>query len=584
MKGAGVRILVLLLIIFGGALTGGWWILSRGGGAKAKPKQTAQVAEARVEPEVAAPDPNVLTLPGTIEPFERVVVTPKLTAEVAKLLVREGETVRAGQLLCVLAEQKYNKPFVMAQLAHVQAQENLRLAQGRRAIERANKQLAVLRAKQELARAETQPETQAELAIRRKTLEIAQLELQNESVSPQEIKAMRLTAEKAKVELAEVQQNSKATQITAPVGGTVHIVTQSPESPRGEATPTPPVGAGLKVVAGAPLFEIVNNVQGCIRLEVDETDIGKFRLGMPAKITGDGFPGKELAGKVVGIQASANKAGENVSLFPVTVLIKSLQGVRLGMTADVTFDLKPKTKQGARNDRFGCSLIQLREVKKVYKLGKVPVEALRGISLRIEQGELAAIMGPSGSGKTTLLNVLGLLDAPSVGSYMLEGDEVAKLADRRRNYLRNRRFGFIFQVYNLMPRLAALENVMVPLIYAGVKRSQRRPKAVAALEAVGLAERLEHRPAELSGGEQQRVAIARALVTEPAVILADEPTGNLDSVSGAGIMELLQQLHRERKVTIVMVTHDQSVADRAERIIRLKDGQVLDGATVAGQS
>jgi len=221
-------------------------------------------------------------------------------------------------------------------------------------------------------------------------------------------------------------------------------------------------------------------------------------------------------------------------------------------------------------------LIRLKDIKKTYLMGKVPVSALQGVNLEISDGEMVAIMGPSGSGKTTLLNIVGLLDAPSVGSYKLAGDEVAKLPDRRRSQLRNKRFGFVFQVYNLLPRLTAAENVMIPLVYGGVPRRERRPRAEAALEAVGLKDRMRHRPTELSGGEQQRVAIARALVNEPSVILADEPTGNLDSNSGAAIMDLMQQLHEDRKVTIVLVTHDANVAARAERTVQLRDGSVAD--------
>jgi putative ABC transport system ATP-binding protein len=223
-------------------------------------------------------------------------------------------------------------------------------------------------------------------------------------------------------------------------------------------------------------------------------------------------------------------------------------------------------------------LIRLKDIKKTYLMGKVPVSALQGVNLEMSDGEMVAIMGPSGSGKTTLLNIVGLLDAPSLGSYKLAGDEVAKLPDRRRSQLRNKRFGFVFQVYNLLPRLTAAENVMIPLVYGGVPRRERRPRAEAALEAVGLKDRMRHRPTELSGGEQQRVAIARALVNEPSVILADEPTGNLDSNSGAAIMDLMQQLHEDRKVTIVLVTHDANVAARAERTVQLRDGSVADEA------
>jgi len=223
-------------------------------------------------------------------------------------------------------------------------------------------------------------------------------------------------------------------------------------------------------------------------------------------------------------------------------------------------------------------LVRLKDVKKTYLMGKVPVNALQGIDLEIHDGEMVAIMGPSGSGKTTLLNVLGLLDSPSTGSYKLVGDEVAKLPDRKRSQLRNKRFGFVFQVYNLLPRLTAAENVMIPLIYGGVPRRERRPRAEAALEAVGLKERMSHRPSELSGGEQQRVAIARALVNEPSVILADEPTGNLDSKSGAAVMDLIQQLHQEREVTVVLVSHDPGIAARAERTVHLRDGVVANGS------
>jgi putative ABC transport system ATP-binding protein len=222
-------------------------------------------------------------------------------------------------------------------------------------------------------------------------------------------------------------------------------------------------------------------------------------------------------------------------------------------------------------------LVRLKDIRKTYLMGKVPVNALRGLDLEIADGEMVAIMGPSGSGKTTLLNVIGLLDSPSTGSYKLVGDEVAKLPDRKRSQLRNKRFGFVFQVYNLLPRLTAAENVMIPLIYGGVPRRERRPRAEAALEAVGLKDRMRHRPSELSGGEQQRVAIARALVNEPSVILADEPTGNLDSKSGAAIMDLIQQLHRQRKVTVLLVTHDPNVATRAERTVQLRDGVVANG-------
>lgn len=218
-------------------------------------------------------------------------------------------------------------------------------------------------------------------------------------------------------------------------------------------------------------------------------------------------------------------------------------------------------------------VIEARDLRKTYKMGEIEVQALRGVSFTIERGEVVAIMGPSGSGKSTMMNTLGCLDRPTSGDYILDGESVAEMNDDQLASVRNRKVGFVFQSFNLLSRLTALGNVELPLRYAGITEG-RRERAKAGLEAVGLENRMNHRPYESSGGQQQRVAVARSLVNNPAIIMADEPTGNLDSKVGKEIMNLLLNLKKERGTTLIIVTHDPKIAEQTQRVIRLRDGEL----------
>ena len=219
-------------------------------------------------------------------------------------------------------------------------------------------------------------------------------------------------------------------------------------------------------------------------------------------------------------------------------------------------------------------VIQLKDIQRHFKMGNETVKALRGINLNINRGEYVALMGPSGSGKSTLMNIIGALDTPTSGKYRLNGQEVEKLSDNELAKIRNKEIGFVFQTFNLLPRTTALDNVALPLVYAGKSKTQRTERAKEVLKTVGLEDRMMHKPNELSGGQRQRVAVARALVNNPSIILADEPTGNLDSKTSEEIMALFDDLHRKGH-TIVLVTHEEDIAEHAKRIVRLRDGLIV---------
>ena len=226
-------------------------------------------------------------------------------------------------------------------------------------------------------------------------------------------------------------------------------------------------------------------------------------------------------------------------------------------------------------------LIELTSVTKTYRTGELAVEVLHGIDLAIYPGEFVAIVGASGSGKSTLMNIIGCLDLPSRGRYLLDGADIRRLDEKRQALIRNRKIGFVFQSFNLIPRTSALSNVELPMAYAGVRPAESRQRALAALELVGLGTRAGHRPSQLSGGQQQRVAIARAIVTNPVLLLADEPTGALDSSSTAGVLELFDDLNSAGR-TLVVITHEEEVAERAKRVVRMRDGRVRSDVRVAG--
>lgn len=253
------------------------------------------------------------------------------------------------------------------------------------------------------------------------------------------------------------------------------------------------------------------------------------------------------------------------------------------MSTVAEIDLSTEAKHADVETPLARPVIQLDHIHKIYTMGDVEVHALRGVSLTIREGEFVAIMGASGSGKSTMMNIIGCLDRPTRGAYILDGQDVSELSKDERADIRNRKIGFVFQGFNLLSRTSALENVELPMLYAGVDGAERRRRALDALASVGLAGREQNHPNQLSGGQQQRVAVARALVNQPALILADEPTGNLDSRTSVEVMEIFQRLNRDHGITLILVTHEPDIAEYAKRIIVFKDGRIKRDELVADQ-
>jgi len=289
-------------------------------------------------------------------------------------------------------------------------------------------------------------------------------------------------------------------------------------------------------------------------------------------------------------QSSAHAWTDGCAIFGEHALQELVRGMkRYPWYSTIEYTIRGTlcpTRRATRTLQEGCTvhLIRMENLTKVYLAGSVAVPALDTITLTIEAGELVSIMGPSGSGKSTLMNILGCLDAPTSGKYYLAGEDVSSLDQDQQAYVRNKKIGFVFQGFNLLPRIDALHNVELPLIYGSVSVTARRQTAVEALALVGLANRADHLPSQLSGGQQQRVAIARALVNNPEIILADEPTGNLDTRTSNEIMTIFRTLNTERKITFVLVTHDAEVGDRTDRTILIRDGRIEGDERIAGDA
>src|SRR3989441_942256 len=513
-----------------------------------------------------------------VQPKKEVDVSADITGRITRLAVREGDFVRKGQFLLQIDPTIYQANLQRAQATLASAQAGLVQAQANREqAQRALGRTKELRAQNPSLGSPEQME-QAQTAF---------------NVAEAIATSSSHQVDQARAGVQEARDQLSKTTITAPMTGRITRLAVEEGEVAVPGTFSRETGL-LLTVSDLSVIQV--------KVNVDETDVVRIHLADSVEVSIDAFPDTSFTGRVTKISdsailtaaSSALNANDRAVDYEVEITLDHPPtDIRpdLSATARIVTDTRknalsipiialtvrentPVSTENRRGDTPLPNVIILtHKLTREYDMGSEMVRALRGVSLQIRRNEYVAVMGPSGSGKSTLMNLIGCLDTPSGGEYWLNGHKVSDLDDDALARIRNKEIGFVFQTFNLLPRATALHNVELPLIYAGLSARNRRAQAARALERVGLADRMDHKPNELSGGQRQRVAIARALVNEPSILLADEPTGNLDSTTSSEIMGVFAELHRQGQ-TVVMVTHEQDIAAHAARVITLRDGLV----------